>query len=258
MRPDAQPGGTASDRRPVVSGTLTDGVGTITLDRPDCRNAVDATTVQAMHACLRELAEDPRCRVILLRGEGPAFCSGWDLRQHDVLRDLPGRALEQVFEDARALLTDLRDASQVTIASVQGPALGFGLSVVAACDLAIAGADARFGVPEVRSGLVPTFVMLDLVEVLPAKQALDWLLTGDVRDAQAALTAGLVSRLVGGDADAEARRIATDLAARPIGQLSATVERFREASAGVTERVLAAAIRSSAAEINAGRLKLPG
>mgnify|MGYP001121064819 CR=1 FL=1 len=248
----------ATGRRPIVTTDLRDGVGTLTLHRPDCRNAVDAVSVEALHTCLNELIEDPTCRVIVVRGQGEVFCSGWDTRQFDVLRDLPGRALEQVFERARELLDALRDAPQVTIGAVQGAALGFGLSLTAACDLAVAARDARFGLPEVRSGVVPAFVMLDIARVLPSKQALDWLLTGELFDGEEALRGGLVSRLVDGDPAAEADRIARDLAARPAEQVSETKRCFTATRRGITHAAIEEAIRLSARMITGADELPPG
>lgn len=179
---------------------LRDGVARITIDRPARRNAFDDPTAAALHAALRRAGDDGGCRVVVLAAAGPVFCAGWDLKELARMREQADPAATRAsFVANRALLADLAALPQPTIACVQGPAIGFGLGLLARCDVAIAGRSVPFALPEIVHGVVPGIVMLDLLRTLPAKTALDWLLSGATQTAEDALAAGLLSRVVADD-----------------------------------------------------------
>ncbi|MDO8187696.1 enoyl-CoA hydratase/isomerase family protein [Conexibacter sp. JD483] len=181
----------------TVKSDFHQGVVTLTLARPERRNAIDDATAAALHEALRAATADDACRAIVLAAEGPVFCAGWDLAEIAAMRATGDRAaVEASFAANRRLLADLAAAPQPTIAAVQGGAMGFGLGLIARCDLALAARGAVVALPEIAHGVVPGIVMLDLLATLPRKVALDWLLSGAPVSAADALAAGLFSRLV--------------------------------------------------------------
>jgi enoyl-CoA hydratase len=166
------------------------GVLVITLDRPEVRNAIDGETARLLTAALRELDSSPRLLVGVLTGAGGTFCSGMDLKafaQGDPA-ELAGRSLGNLTREL---------AAKPLIAAVEGWALGGGFELMLACDLAVASATARFGLPEVKRGLVAAGGgALRLPRRLPAAVAMELLLTGEPMLASQAAQFGLVSRLV--------------------------------------------------------------
>ncbi|KQT89685.1 enoyl-CoA hydratase [Marmoricola sp. Leaf446] len=162
----------------------------ITLDRPEARNAVDAAVAAGVAAALDHLDATEELRVGVLTGAGGTFCSGMDLKAF-----LAG---ESPMVEGRGLagLTQ-RAPEKPLIAAVEGWALAGGFEIALACDLVVAAEDARFGVPEVKRGLVAAAgAALRLPELLPLPIALELLLTGDPIDARRAAGLGLVNRVV--------------------------------------------------------------
>jgi enoyl-CoA hydratase len=185
-----------------------EGVQLITLNRPDARNALDRAVADAVAAAVDELDADDGLRVGVLTGAGGTFSAGMDLKAF--LRGetpaIEGRGLCGITQTPPA---------KPLIAAVEGWALAGGLELVLACDLVVAGRSARFGVPEVKRGLVAAggAALLLPRRVAPA-HALELLLTGEPVDASRAAEIGLVNRVVddGGAVD-EALRLATVIAA---------------------------------------------
>lgn len=210
----------------AVDGAVT----RITLNRPRRRNAVDGAMCELLRAELRAARERDGCRVVVIGGAGPAFCAGWDLNDIAAKRASGDReGVRAAFEGNRELLRDLAAMPQVTIAQLHGAVMGFGISLAARCDLAVAARDARIALPEVAHGVVPGIVMLDVLEAVTPKVALDWLVSAREVSAERALAAGLVGEVVDGDAlaahvDALARRIAE----HPPGAVAATKRLLRE------------------------------
>ena len=232
---------------PAVLQRLESGVLTLTLNRPERRNAVDEATADLLHEAVRAVRDDEGCRVIVLTGAGPTFCAGWDIEALGTLRTQPIEAVTAGFERNRQLLDDLVSAPQVTIAAVHGGVLGFGLGLVASCDIAVAAEGAVIGLPEIGLGVVPAIVMVDLLERLPEKVALDWLLSGERRTAAEGLAAGLFSRVIADDdLDAQVSALASRLAGYDAKVLRETKSLFRrlqslDREAGIREAVATAA-----------------
>lgn len=203
-------------------------VASIALNRPERRNAVDGATARLLHEALQEASGSPACRVIVLSGTGKSFCAGWDTEAIAALQASDEESVRAEFEANRRFLADLANAPQVTVAKVHGAVLGFGIGLLAACDIAVAAGSTSIGLPEVALGIVPGMVMLDVLEALPAKLALDWLLTAGKHDAEDALRAGLVSRVVD-DArlDDEVDALAARLAAHDAATVQETKRMFR-------------------------------
>src|SRR5262249_30793479 len=141
---------------PMSDGSLVlradhDGVATLTLNRPNARNALSVGMMGALQAALDAIAADNTVRVVILAGAGPAFCAGHDLKE---IRANPDReAYEAAFGQCAKLMTSIVTLPKPVIARVHGIATAAGCQLVASCDLAIAADDARFATPGVNIGL---------------------------------------------------------------------------------------------------------
>jgi enoyl-CoA hydratase/carnithine racemase len=176
------------------------GVVRLTLNRPDKRNALSHELLTQLELALGEIAADPSARVVVLGSRGPVFCSGHDLAE---MVGQAEAAYRELFELCTRVMLGLRHLPQPVIARVQGIATAAGCQLVAACDLAVAAAEATFATPGVKIGLFCTTPMVPLVRAIPAKPALEMLLTGTPITAQRAYELGLVNRVVAGrDLDA--------------------------------------------------------
>src|ERR1700744_3459963 len=168
---------------------------TITLNRPQRRNALTSAMIHELTLALR-VAEDSSCGIVVLRGAGEHFCSGLDLSE---LRAMVGRSLEEHQLDSMniaELFRALYSLSLPSIAEVRGFALAGGMGLATICDFTIASEDARFGYSEVKIGFVPAIVSSFLLLQLGEKQARDLLLTGRIIDASEAHQLGLLPKVV--------------------------------------------------------------
>jgi enoyl-CoA hydratase/carnithine racemase len=172
-------------------------VARLVLDRPDRRNALSLDVMRRMITALDRVARDPDARVVVLSGEGPAFSAGHDLAE---LTGAPDQEFyEALFSTCVALMTRLHDIPQPVIAKVHGVATAAGCQLVAASDLAVASADARFATPGVNIGLFCSTPMVPVSRTIGRKRALEMLFTGDLIDAATAREWGLVNRVVPAD-----------------------------------------------------------
>ena len=212
----------------TVSIEFDDAVATVTLSRPEKRNAFDAELTTALDSALNELDDDPAVRVILLAADGPAFSAGTDLKDGS-----GGRTGRGGFYG----VTDRRRATPL-IAVVEGPAIGGGFEVVLACDLVVASTDASFALPEVSRGVVATCgALFRGPRTLTTSQALDLLLTGDPIDAVQAHAWGIVNRLTAPDqALAQARELAHRIERNSPAAVTATL-RAVQAIVGAADSV---------------------
>jgi enoyl-CoA hydratase/carnithine racemase len=172
------------------------GVVTLTLDRPDRRNALSEGLLARIEEALEAVAIDPTARVVVIAANGPVFSAGHDLSE------MVGRSeaeYAELFGRCSRVMGRLRTLPQPVIARVQGPALAAGCQLVAACDLAVAAEGATFATPGVKIGLFCTTPMVPLVRSIPPKAAMEMLLTGAPILAQKALSIGLVNRVVPAD-----------------------------------------------------------
>lgn len=185
----------------------------LTLDRPDKRNALDRSTIDALHRGLEEAALDPGVRVVVLRGAGKDFCAGADLAE---LHASIGRPLADNEADALRLgelFLRIRALEKPVVAVVQGRALAGGCGLATACDLVLAAASSRFGYPEVERGFVPAMVLGLLRRQVGERTAFDLVATARVLDAAEAARLGLVSRVVpDASLEAEAEAVVARLA----------------------------------------------
>jgi enoyl-CoA hydratase/carnithine racemase len=175
----------------IVSGS--DPAVRITLNRPDRRNALSLELMDELVGVLKTVGPTTEVRAIVIEGSGVAFSAGHDLSEM-VGRDLP--FYQRLFDSCTELMETIHRVSQPVIAKVHGVATAAGCQLVAACDLAVAADDARFGTPGVKIGLFCSTPMVPLTRAIGRKRALEMLLTGELVDAETALDWGLVNRVV--------------------------------------------------------------
>jgi len=175
-----------------------DGVRTLTLDRPERKNALSPELVASLDDAFCDADDDAAVKVVVVTGAGSgdkaAFCAGGDLGG--------GLAGDGFFEQHQKrggfaeLLLTMRRMKKPTVAAVNGLALGGGFGLVLACDLAVAADDARLGTPEVKRGLFPMMIAALIDEVLPKKQAMELMLLGGEVQGARAVELGVVNRVV--------------------------------------------------------------
>ncbi|TVS12504.1 MAG: hypothetical protein EA419_04780 [Wenzhouxiangella sp.] len=180
----------------ILKSTIDErGVATLTLNRPEVHNAFNAELVGALQEAFEQVA-DEGVRVLILSGEGHSFSAGADLNW---MRDMAAASESENRADARRLATMLRRLDQLpcpTIARVNGHAFGGGVGLIACCDLAVALEHARFGLTEVRLGLVPATISPFVVPRIGINHSRRYMLTGERMDAAAAQRIGLVTDIV--------------------------------------------------------------
>lgn len=196
-----------SDEQPVLV-EVADGVMTVTLNRPQAKNAVNKAVAEGIAAAMDELDGNDAIRVGILTGAGGTFCAGMDLKAF-VSGEMPmleGRGFAGLVE---------APPRKPLIAAVEGFALAGGLEVMITCDLVVAADNARFGIPEVKRGLAAAAGgLVRLPRQIPPRLAMEMALTGEFIDADKAAAIGLVNRIVpqGGALDA-ARELAAAICA---------------------------------------------
>jgi methylglutaconyl-CoA hydratase len=182
-----------------IEALIEEGIGRITLNRPEKRNAFNDQLVSELKMALHIFIEDASCRIIVFAGHGPAFSAGADL---SYLQSLQNNSLEENLADSRALMELYKlmyDSPKVLIARVEGPALAGGCGLATLCDFCFAVPSATFGYTEVRIGFIPALVSVFLVRKIGDARARELLLSGDTLDAREALRYGIISFVVAAD-----------------------------------------------------------
>ena len=245
--PDAAPD---ADDDLVQIDSTTDGVVFVTINRPAKKNAFDAATIAALHEAFETLHGADRVRAVFIRGAGGTFSAGADLNW---MRDAAGWSESDNRDDAMGLakmLKALHDIPALTVAVVEGNAMGGGAGIVAACDMAVAVEGARFAFSEVKLGLIPATIAPYVIEAVGARRARQLFLTANAFDADYAAHAGLIDLVLPeGSVDefiamlsdsltnnapgamAEAKRLVNDIAHHKIdsGLLDETAKRIARA-----------------------------
>ena len=202
---------------------------TLTLDRPDKRNALSSALVESLHAALERADLDAGVRVVALRGAGKDFCAGADLEELLASAD---RALDENERGAMRLgelFIRMRALPKPVVGIVQGRALAGGAGLALACDLTVAADDAQIGFPEIRRGFVPAMVMTLLRRAVPEKVAFDLVATGGTLGASVAKELGLFSRVVpAADLDRAAGEVLAGLASSLPSAMALTKRLFHE------------------------------
>jgi methylglutaconyl-CoA hydratase len=171
------------------------GIHTITMNRPERRNALNPQMIAELTHAMGEAATCT-CGVVVLTGAGTAFCSGMDLEN---LKSLTHQRPEEQRVDAESMMWMMRrlyELSKPTIAAVNGPAIAGGTGLATLCDFTLAAEHAKFGYTEVKIGFIPAIVSVFLLEMIGEKKAKNLLLSGRILDAEEAFSLGLVTEVV--------------------------------------------------------------
>lgn len=187
--------------------TITDGVATLTMQRPDVHNAFDDVMIAELIAALEHIEGDDEVRVLVLNAEGKSFSAGADLQW---MRSMAGKDYAENVADAQELsrlMQTLDDLSKPTIAVVQGAAFGGAVGLVACCDMAIAHPRASFCLSEVKIGLIPAVISPYVIRAIGTRQSRRYMLTAERFDADQALTMGLVNTVTDDLAAAQAQLV---------------------------------------------------
>jgi methylglutaconyl-CoA hydratase len=223
------------------------GVATITLNRPDKRNAISFELIDDLLRALKEV-ETSDAIVLIVTGAGKAFSSGMDLEN---LKTLIGRTPEQNLEDSQTmvrLFRSLYEFPKVTIAAVNGPAIAGGTGLALLCDFTLAVPEAKFGYTEVRIGFVPAIVSTFLLRQTGEKHARDLLLTGRIIGADEAARMGLVNEVVAPeDLMKRTRELAALLMENSPASLRATKKLLNDHARAELDKQIEAAVRENAA-----------
>jgi len=210
-----------------IDYAVSDGTATITLNNPERRNVLDAQSIAGMRAALADAAADDDVRVVVITGSGNTFCAGADLAGAT-----SGDAESFAGSGPRALvalLEDILDHAKPTVAKVQGHVAGGGNGLVAACDLSVAAAEAKFAFSEVRVGVAPAVISVVCLARLNPADAYELLLTGERVSAERVQQAGMVNRVVAAaDLDAEVADLVGQLRLGGPQALAATKDLLRK------------------------------
>jgi enoyl-CoA hydratase/carnithine racemase len=214
MKP--QPSARAVAIEPVLLRDNAGNIAVLTLNRPKTRNTLSEAMLAALGDELTAIAKDRGVRAVVLAAKGPAFSSGHDLKELTAHRSDPDRGrgyFHEIMLTCCAMMQQIVHLPQPVIAAVQGIATAAGCQLVASCDLAVASAEAKFGVSGINAGLFCSTPMVALSRNVARKHAMEMLLTGDLISAEEAFRIGLVNRVApaGSEFDAAlalARKIA--------------------------------------------------
>lgn len=202
----------------------------VALASPARRNALSLAMIAALHEALRAAARNRDLRAVVISGDGPAFSAGHDLKEIQAARAEAdkGRAFfEMLMAACSAMMLEIRAMPQPVIAAVESVATAAGCQLVASCDLAVAGAGARFATPGVNIGLFCSTPMIALSRNVSNKHAMEMLLTGEMIDADTACRMGLVNRVAAAGGAVEAAiALARHIAAKPPAVLKIGKEAF--------------------------------
>ena len=232
----------------VLLQPAADGVLRLTLNRPQALNALNRELTAALEQALERVAAMDDVRVLLVGGQGRAFCAGNDIKEMETLSGDDAQALATRHA---ALMDRFARLPQVTLAVIDGHALGGGLMLAVAQDLRIASDRARLGLPEVTLGFNPGYGIARLLDIAGGGPGRDLLLSGRTIHASEALRMGLVNRVVAPPTlEASALKWASEIAASPREGLAATKEIVAAIRAGTKGRepeAYGAALRTSEA-----------
>ncbi len=225
----------ADSQEQVLLRETSDGIATLTMNRPRQRNALSMALMGELNAALTDIAEDSAVKVVVIRGNGPGFCAGHDLKE--MRADNREEAHHRTMNECAKLMTAIINLPKPVIARVHGIATAAGCQLVATCDLAIAADDARFATPGVNIGLFCSTPMVALSRNVSRKQAMEMLLTGEMIDAGTAVKFGLINRAVAqDDLDAEVQALAATICSKsPVALEIGKVAFYKQLECGLTE-----------------------
>jgi len=223
-----------------------DQIATITLTRPDKRNAISSQMIQELLAVLDEVSAS-NARVLIITGSGKAFCAGMDL---EGLQAIANQSREQNMADSRAMarmFCRIYEFPKPVISAINGAAIAGGCGIATLADFALAAPEAKLGYSEVRIGFIPALVSVFLRRQIAAKHATDLLLTGRIIDAAEAQRTGLITEVVASDKlMARAREIAGQLIAASPTSVTWTKRLHRQFDEAAIRAEIELAIRENA------------
>jgi enoyl-CoA hydratase/carnithine racemase len=232
----------------LVEVTTANGIGWLRLNRPEALNALNTPLTEALEQALARVADMGAVRVLIVAGRGRAFCAGNDIAE---MASLSADAAAALATRQAALLDRFSRLPQVTIAAIDGHALGGGLMLAVAQDLRMASDRARFGLPEVTLGFNPAYGLARLFDIAGGAHGRDLVLSGRTIHASEALRMGLVNRVVASPTlEASAQAWASEIAASPAEGLAATkaiVRSLRGVGPGGEPEAYGAALRTTPA-----------
>jgi enoyl-CoA hydratase len=185
-------------------------VARLTLNSPHNRNALSPTLVGQLHQGLRDAADDPAVRVVVLGHTGNTFCAGADLSEGSAASADPAEATAQRSREMAALLRAIVESPRPVIVAVDGHVRAGGMGLVAAADIAVAGPRSTFALTEARIGVAPAIISLTLLPKLSARAAARYYLTGETFDAATAASVGLIT-MAADDVDAAVASLVADI-----------------------------------------------
>jgi methylglutaconyl-CoA hydratase len=181
----------------TVEYEVRDRIGFITLNRPEKRNALNEDLIRSLSSAFTKASKDDSVKLIILRANGEAFCSGADL---GYLQELQNFSFDDNLADStrlKELFLQIYTLNKVVIAQVEGHAIAGGCGLATVCDFIFAVPEAKFGYTEVKIGFIPAIVMVFLIRKIGDQRARQMLLSGSLISAEEALGAGLVTKVAG-------------------------------------------------------------
>lgn len=234
-------------RYATLETSIENGVLTITMNRPDKRNALSPAMIEELTHAFAAAANDPGCAVILLTGAGSAFCAGLDLEHLETLHTKTPEEHRRDSESISHMLRTVYDTPKPTIAAVNGSAIAGGMGLATICDFTLAVPEAKFGYTEVKIGFIPALVSAYLRSQIGDKRSRDLLLTGRLVKAAEALDLGVVTRIVPAqDLMDEANGLAACLLRNSSAAMQATKRLMNDYARRDLDQQLAAAIAANA------------
>ena len=215
---------------PVLIEARKDAVAILTLNRPRSRNSLSEAMLSALQAAIDRISASPEVRAAVIAANGPAFSAGHDMKEMTARRsdaDAGSAYFRELMDRCSLMMQSIVRSPKPFIAAVEGVATAAGCQLVATCDLAVAGAEARFATPGVNIGLFCSTPMVAVTRNMPRKRVMEMLLLGEMLPAQDAAAFGLVNRVVPrGRALAEATLMAEAIAAKSAATIAIGKETF--------------------------------
>ncbi len=239
MQDGGSPTGALKDSTSLISEVRHDAIAVLTFTRSEARNSLSLDMLDALQSAIDRLSGERGVSAIVLAATGPAFCAGHDLKELTSHRgDADGGRGFYALTMSRcaAVMTSIMRSPKPFIAAVEGVATAAGCQLVATCDLAVAGAAAKFATPGVDIGLFCSTPMVALTRNVPRKRAMEMLLTGEMLGAEQAAAYGLVNRVV---AEGEALDAAIALGRIIASKSPATIRIGKEAFYAQVEKPVA-------------------
>lgn len=221
--------------KPILLRHENDGIATLTLNRPRQYNCLSQALLTDLQNALNTLGGEPGIRVIVIAGNGAAFCAGHDLKEMHAHTDQAFH--KAVFEQCSRLMLAIRHLRQPVIAKVHGIATAAGCQLVASCDLAVASSSARFATSGINVGLFCSTPAVAISRNMPGKHAMKMLLTGDFIDAPTAVQQGLINEIAEpDDLDNGVRRLAESICEKSPAAIATGKEMYyRQLEMGVEQ-----------------------